>query len=169
VSTCPRDVPSAGLVRARRFRRIGLAALAVFVLAGLLNLVGVRLDTVAAAAEGYRLSVEYARVTRPGLATTWTVAIARDGGFDRPITITTNADYFERFDFNEFYPEPASMASRGDRLLLTFEGIEGERFVLRFDGRTTPAYVFDLAQGSTGLEVGDREVVHVDYTTVVMP
>lgn len=169
MSTRPEDVPLDDQVRARRYRRIGVAALAVVVLAGLFNLLGVRLETVVAEGGGYRLSVEYARVTRPGLATTWTVEVRHDGGFDGPVTLATAATYFERFDFNQFYPEPATTSPRGDDILLTFEDVQGERLVLRFDGRATPAFVFDLAQGSTGLEIDGREIVRVEYTTVVMP
>lgn len=168
-STRPEDVPTAQLTKARWYRRFGLGALGVVVLAGALNLLGVRTDVVAAEADGFRLTVEYARVTRPGLASTWRVEVTRDGGFDGPVTLSTNADYFDRFDFNQFYPEPAATSSRGDVLLLTFEEIEGERLVVRFDGRATPTFVFDLAQASTGLELGGREIVRVDYTTVVMP
>lgn len=168
-STRPEDVSLDQLVRARRFRRIGLGILGVVVLAGAFNLLGVRREVVTAEADGYLLEVEYTRVTRPGLASTWAVAVTHPGGFAGPITISTTADYFDRFDFNQFYPEPSTTASRGDVLLLTFEGIEGERFVLRFDGRATPMFVLDFAKASTGLEVDGREVAHVDYTTVVMP
>ena len=168
-STRPEDVPATELTRARWYRRIGLGLLGVVVFAGAVNLLGVRTDVVAAEADGFRLSVEYARVTRPGLASTWRVEVTHDGGFDGPVTLSTNADYFDRFDFNQFYPEPATTSSRGDVLLLTFEEIEGERLVVRFDGRATPTFVFDLAQASTGLEIGGREIVRVDYTTVVMP
>ena len=124
---------------------------------------------VTAEGEGYRLSVQYTRVTRPGLASTWAVEVTHPGGFDRPITLVTNADYFDRFDFNQLYPEAAATASRGDLLLLTFEDIEGERFVLRFDGRATPAFVFDLAEATTRLAVDGREGARGDYTTVGMP
>jgi hypothetical protein len=167
--TRPEDVPVDELVRARRYRRIGLAVLGVVVVAGLFNLLGVRREVVSDSADGYRLVVEYTRVTRPGLASTWKVEVSREGGFDGPVTLSTNSDYFDRFDFNQFYPEPASTASRGDVVLLTFEGIEGERLVVRFDGRATPTYVFDLARASTGLEIDGREIARVDYTTVVMP
>jgi hypothetical protein len=54
-------------------------------------------------------------------------------------------------------------------VLLTFEEIEGDRLVVRFDGRATPTFAFDLADASTGLEIDGREIVRVDYTTVVMP
>lgn len=169
LSTRPTDVARDQLIRSRRYRRIGLLAMGLVVLAGALNLLGVRGDVVTATAQGYGLSVEYSRVTRPGLASTWQVAVTHPRGFDGPIVLATNADYFDRFDFNQFYPEPSATSSRGDVLLLTFEEIQGERLVVRFDGRATPTFVFDLAQASTALEVDGREVVRVDYTTVVMP
>ncbi|HET9671781.1 MAG TPA: hypothetical protein VFQ40_02900 [Actinomycetota bacterium] len=169
LSTRPPDVDLGELGRARRYRRIGLAILAIVVSAGALNVLGVRRETVVAEAEGYRLSVEYTRVTRPGLASTWAIDVTHPGGFDGPVVLSTNADYFDRFDFNQLYPEPSAMASRGDTVLLTFDGIEGDRLVVRFDGRTTPTFTFDLTEGSTALEIGGREVVRVDYTTVVMP
>ena len=169
MSTRPDEVPLELLVRARRLRRAGLLVLGAVVLAGLLNLLGVRTGIVSAEGAGYRLSVEYAEVTRPGLATTWIVEVRREGGFDDAVTLATDATYFDRFDFNQLYPEPASIASRGEVVLFVFEEIEGELLRVAFDGRATPTFVFDLARGSTGLEVDGREVVRVDYTTVVMP
>jgi hypothetical protein len=169
VGTRPEDVTPDRLVRARRYRRIGLVALGLVVLAGLLNLLGVRHGVVSSTSEGYRLTVEYASVTRPGLASPWEVEVTHEGGFDGPVTIATDATYFERFDFNQFYPEPASTAPRGDVVLLTFEEIEGDRLVVRFDGRATPTFTLALAEASTGLEIDGREIVRVDYTTVVMP
>lgn len=168
-STRPDDVSLEELRRARGFRRIGVGALAVFVLAGLLNLLGVRAGTVSAAGAGYLLSVEYEEVTRPGLASEWIVEVRREGGFDGAVTLATDAAYFDRFDFNQLYPEPASISPRGEEVLYVFEGIEGEVLRVAFDGRASPTFVFALVRGSTGLEVDDREIARVDYTTVVMP
>jgi hypothetical protein len=168
-STRPDDVHVDELRRARGFRRIGIGALALFVLAGLFNLLGVRTGAVSAVAAGYRLSVEYEEVTRPGLASEWIVEVRREGGFDGAITLATDATYFDRFDFNQLYPEPASISPRGEEVLYVFEEIEGEVLRVAFDGRASPTFVFALARGSTGLEVDGREIARVDYTTVVMP
>jgi hypothetical protein len=168
-STRPDDVSPDELRRARGYRRIGIGALALFVLAGLLNLLGVRAGTVSAAGGGYHLSVEYEEVTRPGLASDWIVEVRREGGFDGPVTLFTDATYFDRFDFNQLYPEPASISPRGEDVLYVFEQIEGEVLRVAFDGRASPTFVFALARGSTGLEVDGREIARVEYTTVVMP
>jgi hypothetical protein len=168
-STRPDDVSPDDLRRARGYRRLGIGALSLFVLAGLCNLLGVRTGTASAAAAGYQLSVEYEAVTRPGLASEWIVEVRREGGFDEPVTLVTDATYFDRFDFNQHYPEPASVVPRGEEVLYVFERIEGEVLRVAFDGRASPTFVFALARGSTGLEVGGREIARVDYTTVVMP
>jgi hypothetical protein len=168
-STRPDGVSLEELRRARGYRRLGIGALALFVLAGLFNLLGVRTGIVSAAAAGYQLSVEYEAVTRPGLASEWIVVVRREGGFDGPVTLVTDATYFDRFDFNQLYPEPTSISPRGEEVLYVFEEIDGEVLRLAFDGRASPTFVFALARGSTGLEVDGREIARVDYTTVVMP
>ncbi len=168
-STRPDDASPDELRRARGYRRLGIGALTLFVLAGLFNFLGVRTGNVSAAADGYQLSVEYESVTRPGLASEWIVQVRREGGFDEPVTLATDATYFDRFDFNQHYPEPASVVPRGEEVLFVFEGIQGEVLRVAFDGRASPTFSFALARGSTGLEVGGREIAHVDYTTVVMP
>jgi hypothetical protein len=168
-STRPDDVSPDELRRARGYRRLGIGALTLFVAAGLFNVLGVRTRTVSATADGYQLSVEYEAVTRPGLASEWIVVVRRQGGFDGPVTLVTDATYFDRFDFNQYYPEPASVVPRGDEVLHVFEGIQGEVLRVAFDGRASPTFVFALARGSTGLEVDGREIARVDYTTVVMP
>ena len=53
------------------------------------------------------LEVTYAAVTRSGLETPWKVEVGSASGFGQPVTITTTSAYFERFDFNEWYPEPS--------------------------------------------------------------
>lgn len=169
VSTRPNDMPNARLVRSRTLRRIGLGLLSVFTLAGLFDLLGVWTSRVSAEADGYVLSVEYAAVTRPGLASSWVVEVRHRGGFDGPVTLATDADYFDRFDFNQLYPEPASTSTRGNLDLLTFEGIEGDRLRVRFDGRVAPAFALALARGSTAVEIDGEQVVRVEYTTVAMP
>ena len=82
--------------------------------------------------------------------------VRREGGFDGAITLVSDATYFDRFDFNQLYPEPASVSPRGEEVLYVFEEIDGEVLRVAFDGRASPTFVFALARGSTGLEAGRR-------------
>jgi hypothetical protein len=168
-TTRPDHVPLPLLVHARSLRRVGLAVLTIFIGAGLLNLLGVRTATVSARGAGYRLSVEYATLTRPGLDSAWVVEVRHPGGFPGPITLATDASYLDRFDANRFVPEPASTSARGNLVLLTFDGVEGDVLRVRFDARVTPAFAFQFARGSTALEIEGREVARVAYATVAVP
>lgn len=140
----------------------------LLVLAGLGNVVGMRIGTVSASAADVTLEVTYAEVTRSGLETPWKVAVIAPGGFDGPVTITTTAEYFERFDFNQWYPEPASTTRRGDLLVLTFEPPEGEVLRVDFDGRASPTFGLGSA-ATTALETQGMPPLSVEYRTVVMP
>ena len=167
-TTRPDGVPLGAQKRHRTLRRVGLVAIGALVLAGSANLVGLRLESASARADGTSLAVTYARVTRPGLATPWRVEVQRAGGFEGPITISTTTEYFESFDFNQWYPEPTGSAVRADELLLTFEPPEGEVFTVRFDGRATPT--FNLGSGAvTTLATPGLPALRVEYRTVVVP
>jgi hypothetical protein len=167
-STRPDAEPLARLARHRSARRVGLAAIGLLVLLGLANVVGVRVATAAAAADGFTLEVTYAKVTRSGLETPWKVEVRAPGGFEGPVTIATSARYFERFDFNQWYPEPSSTIVRGDLLVLTFERPEGDVLLVRFDGRASPTFGLGSA-ATTTLDTEGLPELSVGYRTVVMP
>ena len=166
--TRPSTEPIEKLRRYRAARRVGLVAIGLIVLLGIGNLLGPRASTAAVSDEGVELAVTYARVTRSGLATPWSVQVRSSAGFSRPITLTTSARYFERFDFNQWYPEPASTTMRGDLLVLTFEPPEGDVLRVDFDGRASPTFGLGSAT-TTALETQGMPPLSVEYRTVVMP
>jgi hypothetical protein len=167
-STRPGIEPIGKLRRYRAARRAGLGAMGLIVLLGVGNVLGPRTGTAMVSDDGIELAVTYARVTRSGLATPWTVRVRSSAGFSRPITLTTSATYFERFDFNQWYPEPASTTRRGDLLVLTFEPPEGEVLRVDFDGRASPTFGLGSA-ATTALETQGMPPLSVEYRTVVMP
>ncbi len=117
---------------------------------------------------GTTLEVTYASVTRPGLATPWSVFVRRAGGFEGSIVIATTAAYFEGFDFNALYPEPASVSRRGSDIVMTFEPPPGEVFRVDFDGRRTPTVVLS-GSATTSVHVNGARGPSVSYRTWVMP
>jgi hypothetical protein len=94
--------------RARNIRRVGIVALTIFVLAGLLGYFGPRSSAVSASGGGYQLDVRYAQVTRSGLVAPLRVRVLHVGGFDEPITLAFSKDIFDRFDFQNWYPNPSA-------------------------------------------------------------
>ena len=167
--TRPDPLPIARLRRQRASRRVGLTAVALFVVVGLVNFLGVWVRTARASSDGVTLEVSYAAVTRSGLETPWTAVVRSADGFDGPITIATSAAYFERFDFNQWYPEPSSTTVRDDVLLLSFEPPAGGReLTVRFDGRASPSFGLG-SRATTALETDGLPPLSVEYRTVVMP
>jgi hypothetical protein len=167
-STAPADSGVRQARRGRWARRLATAALIVFIGLGASGMLGVRTGTAAASSGGFDLSVTYARMTRPGLATPWSVEVRRPGGFDGPVTIATTGAYFDLFDENGIDPEPSSSTSQNDLLLWEFEPPVGDVLTVSFDARLEPA-VQQGRSAETSVLVDGRPVVTVKYSTRVMP
>lgn len=145
-----------------------LGVLTVFVGLGASGFLGVRTASVTASAEGYRLTVVYPGVSRPGLASPWEVVVQHAGGFSAPVTVGTTAGYFDLFDENGLDPDPSAAFNRGDLLVWEFDPPTGDTLMISFDARLEPAVQSGLS-GRTVVFVGERAVVEVTYTTRVMP
>lgn len=165
----PTEVPLERAKRARAVRRVFFVVLCLFLLAGLLGVLGVKTGTVGAEGGGYQLEVRYAKVARPGLSVPWAVTIRRPGGFDGPVTLTTNATYFDLFDENSFDPDPVSTTSDGDRLIWEFEPPEGgDTMEVSLDTRVGPNVQLGTS-GTTEILENGEPVVAVEYKTWIMP
>jgi hypothetical protein len=167
-STLPDPVPERHQRRSRALRRLGVALLSLVIALGAVNLLGPRIVATSATAGGTTVTVTYAQVTRPGLATPWIVEVRRPGGFDGPVTVTTTADYFDGFDYNVLYPEPSSTASRGERVVFSFEPPPGAVLQVRFDGRATPTWTL-VRDAVTTVAGGGIDAVSVSYRTIFLP
>lgn len=150
-------------------RRIGVVVLALFVGLGLTGFLGVRSASRHAEGGGVTLDVRYGRVTRPGLATPLVIDVRRPGGFDAPVVVELDVDYFALFDLNGIYPSPAAETSAGEHLRWEFDPPEGDLLRVELDVRTSPARA---APGSTRIAVLDPAgaplaTTHID--TLVVP
>jgi hypothetical protein len=152
----------------RLARRVAMAALTLFVAAGLVGVFGVRTSTVSGSSGGYELTVDYPRVARAGLDTLWRVTVRHEGGFDGPITLATSADWFDIFETQGFYPGPSDETADAGRVIQTFTEPAGDTFVLTFDAYVQPA----SQQGRTArtaVVVDGRDVVSVSWRTWLAP
>ena len=170
----PTQPPPADLGRqtqVRLLRRLFVAGLALFVALGALGLYGVRTQTRSAAGGGYELSVEYARVSRPGLATAWSFEVRRPGGFPEGLTVAALSRYFDSFDENGFSPSPEEETDDGERVVWRFAPSTAETISVSFDARIEPGVQLERIEGR--VEVlsgpGGPVAVAVDFATLVMP
>jgi hypothetical protein len=167
-TTVPRETDLGRVRRARTYRRVAIAVIALFVLLGVAGVFGARSGTAAASGGGYSLVVTYPAVTRPGLAVRWSVEIRREGGLEEQVALATTSSYFDLFDFNQFYPQPSAETSDGSSNIWTFDTAGSEIIRITLDGRLEPARQ-EGAEAVSSILVGGRPVVSVRYETRVMP
>ncbi|HEY9350188.1 MAG TPA: hypothetical protein VIP75_05805 [Acidothermales bacterium] len=155
--------------RARNIRRIGIVALTIFVLTGLVGVLGPRASDVSASGGGYELNVRYAQITRSGLVAPLRVLVQRPGGFDGPITLAFSKDIFDRFDFQNWYPNPSAETAGPQRLEYEFDPPLGEAFELTLDVRVGPTQPPSAHRYWVAVIEDDLPVARVDFRMVVMP
>jgi hypothetical protein len=161
--------------RSAMWRRAFALLLAGFLVLAVLNVFGVRTGSVSArgSASGAELvlTVDYAEVSRPGLATPWSVTVeAVEGGVLPPsITLDTRSSYLAQFDENGLDPEPTETSQDDEWSSWTFEPPAGATvFTVSFDARLEPGIRWG-ERGVTRLLVDDRLVIAVDYRTWIWP
>ena len=90
-------------------------------------------------ADGRRLRVEYAELTRPALASPFAIEVTDADGFTEPIELAVSRSFIELWDENGMYPTPS--AERGDEQWVVWEFDPPDGTTLRFfyDARLEPA------------------------------
>lgn len=152
--------------------RILVGLVAALVLAAILGWLGVSEVVTSEEAGGYRLEVRHASVTRPGLATPFSITVRRLDGADLPgrLTLSLDPDYLAIFDQNGLAPAPASAYATESHLDWTFEVPEGEdELGVDFDARLEPAVQARRQKGSVTVLIDGAAVVSTHFTTVVLP
>ncbi|MDQ4070263.1 MAG: hypothetical protein M3203_12455, partial [Actinomycetota bacterium] len=138
VPTEPDGADAATQLRARTGRRLVVAALVLFLALGAVDVFGVRTRQRSASRGGYELSVEYASVSRPGLATPWSFEVRRPGGFPDGLTIAALSKYFDAFDENGFSPSPSEETADTERTIWRFGPSTSDTLAVSLDARVAP-------------------------------
>jgi hypothetical protein len=107
-------------------------------------------------------------VSRAGLATPWSLEIRHPGGFDGPITVSTNSRYLDLLDENGFDPQPSKSTATADEIVWEFDPPDGDTIGISLDGRVEPGAQWGRT-GETSVLVDGKPVVTVKYKTWVMP
>jgi hypothetical protein len=167
-STLADDDGTAASKRSHFLRNVFLVLLALFLLAGVAGVFGLRSTTAAAERDGYRLEVKYARVTRAGLASPFAVAVHRDGGFTGDVEIVTTSNYFDLFSQTQPSPQPDSESGNADTTTWHFDKPDGATLSVSAGG-SIQSDRHTGASGTTSVVVDGRTVVKVRYRTRVVP
>ena len=155
--------------RARNYRRAGLTALALVVLAGLTGILGIRSATVTSRSDGYVLSVTHAQTTRAGIAVPFHIRVVHRGGFDRPVQVAVSAQLLERFDFQNFYPNPSKETSSGRYVHYEFDPPPGDILEVSLDARTSPDQNGSIDRYNVLLTDGAAIRTSVSFRMIVAP
>ena len=168
VPTAPEEPDLLRSRRARAARRLFMTLLVAFLAYGVAGGLGVKTRSTTVEGGGYRLTVSYGQVSRPGLATPWSLEIHRPGGFDGPVTVSTTTSYLDMFDENGFDPEPSKATANPDEVVWEFEPPDGDTLAVSLDARIEPGAQWGRA-GRTSVLVDGKSVVTASYKTWVMP
>ncbi|HEV7863984.1 MAG TPA: hypothetical protein VGR20_14830 [Acidimicrobiia bacterium] len=168
VPTAPEETNLLRSRRSRAVRRVFMAVLFGVLALGLAGRLGVRSRTVTARGGGYELTVTYGQVSRPGLATPWSLVIHHPGGFDGPVTLSTTTSYLDLFDENGFDPDPSSSTATPDEVTWEFDPPAGDTLGVSLDARIEPGAQWGRT-GETSVLVDGKPVVTARYKTWVMP
>lgn len=162
-------VPTRGWDSFERILRV-VSVVVIFgiVIAALLGFAGLTTDTQDDSAGRLSVEVEYATVSRPGLATPLVIDIRSTEGLLPPeVTLELPREYLSMFDENGLDPAPDSVTSDGDTEVWTFAPGDVDTLSIDFDARLQPNIHYDR-HGWVIVRAGDDEV-RVDFTTRVMP
>jgi hypothetical protein len=119
-------------------------------------------------ADGVVLSVEYAEVTRPALASPFAIEVAAVEGFDAPIELAISRPWLEVWDENGFYPAPDAETGDRDWVIYEFAPPDGGAFRFFYDARLEPARQEGVS-GTVELRENGVVVASVDFHTAVRP
>ena len=148
-----------------------MAVILVLVLAGLAGFLGVRMSSTAASGNGLSLTVDHASITRPGLATPFSLVIESTNGSPLPPSVTTRVDsaYLAIFDENGLDPDPAASFQSEEWTWWEFEVPDGSSVLeVSFDARLEPAVQWGRS-ATAAVEVEGKEAAAVEFTTWVLP
>lgn len=155
--------------RARNLRRVGLGALYVVLLLGLASVLGVRTGHVSATQAGYRLTVDYPQVTRAGLAVPLHIRLDAPAPITEPVTLEVSRGLWERFDFQNYYPNPSAETADADVVSLEFDPPDAPVFTMSLDARTAPDQNGGTGRYRIAALDGSTVLAAVDFRLWVVP
>ncbi|HET7689621.1 MAG TPA: hypothetical protein VFK41_04545 [Nocardioidaceae bacterium] len=169
-SSTLQDLGSSKESRRRRIgRRSGFAVLVLVVGAGLTGFLGPSEGTDTAEGGGYTLTVTHGAKVRSGQPVPLEITVEGPGAFSGPVELAFDPEVFDRFDFQNWYPNPDGESRSDSELTYEFAPPDGNVLVVHLDARVAPGLGISRNEHWIAVMDGSEELVRIDYTVWVMP
>jgi hypothetical protein len=155
--------------RARNWRRVGIVALWVFIIAGVSGFLGIQMSTTTATAAGWTLGVHAPRLTRGALDAPITITITREGGFTDKITLRVGRNLLDHLDANLVAPAPSAETGSPAAVDWTFDPPDGDTLTISIDARMSPSEMPGVDRLRFAVVARGIEVVEVAPKLVLLP
>ncbi len=152
-------------------RLVAFALVGLLLALGATGLLGVRTTSEQAIGNEFGLTVIHASVTRPGLATPFSILVTRSDATPLPsqVTIQVDSAYLAMFDDNGMEPLPVSSFNESKSTWWTFEVPAGQTELrVDLDARIEPAVQWGRS-ATVAVSVDGVTKVEADFTTWVLP
>ncbi len=150
-------------------RHVGTALMVLLLAVALAGLFGPRTATATAAADGYAVSLTYGSVVRSGEPVPLTLTITAAAGFTGPVSVAFDRDVFERFDFQNWYPNPDKETGDSSSVSYQFSPPSGDTLRIVLDARVAPLQIGGHFSYWVSLVDAGRRVDVIDFDVWVMP
>lgn len=169
VQTLPQARTEPEARRARNWRRVGLVVLWLFVCAGLVGVLGVRMGTSTATANGWTLAVEAPAITRGALDAPITITVSHDSGFADEVTLRVDRTLFEHLDSNLVAPAPSAETGDAEQVDWTFDPPDAGLLKITIDARMSPSEMPGVDRLAFAVVERGEVAVEVQPRLVVLP
>lgn len=150
-------------------RRLATAAVAVFVLLGLVGVLGSRNAEASTTQGDWTVTVTYPQVARAGLDVPFQIEVTRAGGLDEQVDLVLDRGYFRIYESQRFFPEPAEESSDAQHLYLTFDAPPaGDTLKISYDAYIQPSSQIGHG-GAVAVLVDDVPTATVAFRTTLLP
>ncbi|MET0909838.1 MAG: hypothetical protein ABWZ99_10225 [Ilumatobacteraceae bacterium] len=167
-STFPTNPSSGWDVFERTLRWVSVVVVFGVVVLALFGFAGLATGSATTEGDEFSVRVEYATVSRPGLATPLVIEVeATEGTLPAEVTVEIPRAYLAMFDENGLDPAPDAVTSDGTTEIWTFRPGDVATLSIDFDARLQPNMHYSR-DGWVIVRGGDSDV-RVDFRTRVMP
>jgi hypothetical protein len=148
--------------------RVGIALFAAFLVVGLLNVFGQKVETASATAPAADLEVEAPSAVRSGLIYEVQFTVAAHRRLEEP-TLVLDSGWFDGFTINTMSPDTKDWVMRDGQNILSYDPVPaGTELVVRLQYQVNPTTFGNREQG-VALEDGGTPILTLDHETTVFP